>query len=87
MTAYNRHGFPVIECNYQPMILGGFRGQCPKPAAPSFRNISQQYFQNDARRDFIGEVFFFAVIVATTVAPLLSAASALSDLCRVFGQL
>jgi hypothetical protein len=86
ITALNKRRFPLIECNYQPMILDGFRGQCAKAPAPSFRNISRQYFQNDARRDFIGEVFFFAVIVGTTVAPLLSAASALSDLCRVFGQ-
>jgi hypothetical protein len=87
ITARSKRRFPLIECNYQSMILGGFRGQSAKPAAPPFRNISRQYFQNEARRDFIGEVFFFAVIVAASVAPLLSAASALCNLCRVFGQL
>jgi len=86
-TSCNIQRFPLIDWNYQPMTIGGYRGQCANPAAPSFRNISRQYFQNDARRDFIGEVFFFAAIVATTVAPLLSAASALTELCRVFGQL
>jgi len=87
ITSCNSQRFPLIDWNYQPMTIVGYRGECAKTEAPSFRNISRQYFQNDARRDFIGEAFFFAAIVATTVAPLLSAASALTELCRAFGQL
>jgi hypothetical protein len=87
ITARNSRRFPLIDWNYQPMTLGRYRGQCARTEAPSFRNISRQYFQKEARRDFVGEVFFFAAIVATAVAPLLSTASALTELCRAFGQL
>jgi hypothetical protein len=87
ITSCNSQRFPLIDWNYQPMTIGGYRGQCTKTEAQSFRDISRQYFQNDARRDFIGEAFFFAAVVVTAAAPLLSTASALTELCRAFGQL
>jgi len=87
LTTRNSRKFPLIDCYYQAITLGGCRGQCAKTDTPSFRNISRQYFQNDARRDFIGEAFFFAVIVATIAVSLLNTASALTELCRAFGQL
>jgi hypothetical protein len=86
MTTRSDKRFPLIECNYHSAMLSGYRGHCAKPAAPSFRNISRQYFQREARRDFIGEAFFFVAIVATAVAPFLSTASALTELCRALGQ-
>jgi hypothetical protein len=85
ITAPKGQRFPLIDWNYQPTRLGGYRGQCAKTEAPSFRNISRQYFQNDARRDFIGEAAFFAAIVITAAAPLFSTASAIGELCRAIG--
>jgi hypothetical protein len=87
ITARNSARFPLIDCNYQAITLDGYRGQRVKTDPPSFRNISRQYFQKEARRDFIGEAFLFAAIVATAVAPLLSTASALTELCRAIAQL
>jgi hypothetical protein len=82
------HGrFPLTDCNYNSIILTGYRGQCAKPKAPSFRNISRQYFENEARHDFIGEAVLFAMLAITAVVPLVSAAYAVSELCRAFGQL
>jgi hypothetical protein len=49
---------------------------------PSFRNISRHYFQKEARRDFVSEAFLFALMIVLAAAPLLSTASALSELCR-----
>jgi len=85
ISARNKRRFPLIDCNYQPMIFGGFRGQCPKAAAPSFRNISRQYFQGQARRDFVSEAFFFVAMVLIAAAPFFSTASAIGDLCRAIG--
>jgi hypothetical protein len=87
ITARNKRRFPLIDCNYQPTMLGGYRGQCAKPEAPSFRNISRQYFQGEARRDFVSEAFFFVAMVLIATAPFLSTASALTELCRAIGQL
>jgi hypothetical protein len=82
LTARNRRSFPLVECNYQPMRLSGYQARCARTDAPSFRNISRQYFQKEARRDFVGEAFLFAAMVALAAAPLLSTASALSEFCR-----
>jgi hypothetical protein len=87
ITARNHRRFPLVEWNYQPVMLGGYRSRCIKSEAPSFRNISHEYFHKEVRRDFVGEVIIFAVIAATAVAPLLSTASALSEFCRAIGQL
>ena len=82
LTARNRRSFPLVECNYQPMRLSGYQARCARSDAPSFRNISRQYFQKEARRDFVGEAFLFAVTIVLAAAPLLSTASALSEFCR-----
>jgi hypothetical protein len=87
ITAAKSQRFPLIDWNYQPMTLGGHRGQSAKIEPPSFRNISRQYFQGEARRDFVSEAFFFVAMVLIAAAPLLSTASALSELSRAIGQL
>jgi hypothetical protein len=87
ITARNGRTFPLIDCNYQPMTLEECQGRCVKIEAPSFRNISRQYFEKEARRDFVGEAFFFVAMILIAAAPLFSTASALTELCRAFGQL
>jgi hypothetical protein len=86
ITARNSRRFPLIDCNYQPMTLEECQGRCVKIEAPSFRNISRQYFENEARRDFVGEAFFFVAMILIAAAPLLSTASALSEFCRAISQ-
>jgi hypothetical protein len=84
-TARNGRGFPLVEFSYQ----SGFRGYqpgCANTVAPAFRNISSQYFQQEAPRDFIGEACLFAAIIVTAAAPFFSTASALTDFCRAIGQ-
>ena len=82
LTARNRRSFPLVECNYQPMTLNGYQARCARIETPSFRNISRQYFQKEARRDFVGEALLFAIMIVLAAAPLLSTASALSEFCR-----
>ena len=82
LTARNRRRFPLVEYNYQPTRLSGYQARCARSDAPSFRNISRQYFQKEARRDFVGEAFLFAVMIVLAAVPLLSTASALSEFCR-----
>jgi hypothetical protein len=84
-TARNSRSFPLVEFHYQPGRLG-YQPRCAKNAAPAFRNISSQYFQREARRDFIGEACLFVAIVVTAAAPFFSTASALADFCRAIGQ-
>jgi hypothetical protein len=83
----NHTSFPLTDCNYYSVTLSGHCGHCAKPPATSFRNISRQYFQNEARYDFVSEAILFAMLVITAAVSLVSAAYAGSELCRAFGQL
>jgi len=83
-TTRNGRSFPLVEFHYQPGFLG-YQSRCAS-VVPAFRNISNEYFQYQARRDFIAEAIFFVAIVLTAAAPLFSTASALTDFCRAIGQ-
>jgi hypothetical protein len=87
MSARSEKRFPLTDCNYHSVTLGAYRGRCAKAAVPSFRNISRQYFQKEARREFVGEALLFAMLIVTAAAPLVSGAYAILDLCRAFGAL
>src|SRR6266496_2366507 len=63
LTALKR--FPLTDYNYHSVTISGYRGRCAKSAPPSFRNISRQYFQNEARRDFVCEAVVFAMLIIT----------------------
>ena len=83
--AGNSRSFPLVEFSYQPGKLSGYQPRCAQNAALSFRNISSQYFQREARRDFVGEACLFVAIIVTAAAPLFNTASALTEFCRAFG--
>ena len=82
LTTSSCRSFPLVDCNYQPMRLSGYQAGRARIEAPSFRNISRQYFQKEARRDFVGEALLFAIMIVLAAAPLFSTASALSEFCR-----
>lgn len=79
--------FPLIDCNYRPMTLDGYRARCVRTRRPDFQHISREYFQNEARHDFLVEAVCFVLIIITAAAPLVSAANAVVDLCRAFSPL
>jgi hypothetical protein len=87
MSARSEKRFPLTDCNYHSVTLRAYRGRCAKAAVLSFRNISRQYFQKEARREFVGEALLFAMLIVTAAAPLVSGAYAILDLCRAFGAL
>ncbi|HJT45656.1 MAG TPA: hypothetical protein VJ721_05215 [Chthoniobacterales bacterium] len=67
--------FPLIEFNYQSFSLDRFNGggSGNKPRA-SFFDISRDYFQREARRNFLGEVAFFLVFTAVLVGSVIEVA-------------
>jgi hypothetical protein len=85
LTGHKR--FPLTDYNYQSMTISGYRGRCAKSVAPSFRNISRHYFQNEARHDFVGEAIVFAMLIIISTVAVASAAQAAVQLCRAFGAL
>jgi hypothetical protein len=85
-TARYSRSFPLVESNYQPMRLSRYQAGCGKSLPPAFHKISSNYFQGEARRDFVGELCLFVAIIVTSAVPMFSAASALTELCRAIGQ-
>jgi len=50
--------------------------------ARSFWNIAGDYFQNEARQDFLGEAALWAVLALTAFLPLISNAHAVMESVR-----
>lgn len=77
--------FPLTDCHYHSVALGGHNHNCAQAGVPSFRNISREYFKNEARNSFVGEAMFFAMIVLTAALPMLNGAYALAHFIRAIG--
>ncbi len=69
--------FPLIESNYQTFSLDRFSGGSTGSSPPSFLNISRDYFQREARRNFVAEVAFFLVLAAILAGALIEGAIAI----------
>lgn len=75
---------PQIEFSYQATSMGG---RCFGSQRPSFRSISQDYFNKEARPSFAGEAALFTLILLTAAVPILNSVSAVFQLIRSFGTL
>ena len=74
--------FPVTDYAYQSLILDEFRGRSVRACGPSFRSISDNYFNNEARQTFTGEAAFFVAIIATATWPIVQNMHAMIDFVR-----
>ena len=69
-----RKQFPVTDCNYQAFSPGRFGSGLPDKPAPSFLNISREYFRYEARRYFLAEAAFFLAFAAILALTFVSGA-------------
>jgi hypothetical protein len=80
--------FPITDCEYQaPSYFDRSGGHCANVPAPSFRNISRDYFRNEARYTFASEATLFALITVTAALAIASGAVAAIDFLRTLGYL
>ncbi len=79
--------FPLTDCSYHIAAIPQFQGGCARRELPSFRNISGEYFRNEARGEFLNEAIAFGAIIVTAAVPILSNMHALSDFLRAIGRL
>ena len=88
-SARRRYGgnFPKTDFNYHNALAGCGAGRGATFRAPSFRDISRDYLNREARNDFLTEAAFFAMIVITAALPLLNSAHAVAGLVRSLGVL
>jgi hypothetical protein len=74
--------FPVTDYAYQAVVLDGFRGRSVRTCEPSFRSISENYFNSEARQNFVSEAAFFVAIIATATWPIVQNLHAMIDFVR-----
>jgi hypothetical protein len=76
--------FPKTDYSFQTASVANGTGRCVGARRPSFRAISQKYFENEAPRIFASEATLFAVIAVTSALPIFNSAIALVHLVRAF---
>ena len=80
--------FPITDCDYQASsYIDRSGGHCANVPTPSFRNISRDYFRNEARYTFASEAALFGLITVTAGLAIASGAVAAIDLLRALGYL
>ena len=70
----NGRPFPITNCNYQTFSLDRHYGGSAGNSAPSFLNISREYFRYEARRNFLAEAAFFLALAAILALTFISGA-------------
>ena len=78
---------PKTDYSFQGASAANGGSRCFGSCRPSFRAISQDYFRNEARRNFAGEAALFVVIVMTAAVPIFNSVNALAHLVRSFAAL
>ena len=79
--------FPQIEQNYQSPTL---RGSCGSPAkfrGPSFFELSNKYFAEEAPRSFVGDTAIFSALIVTALLPIVNSVQAVAALIHTLGVL
>ena len=65
--------FPMTDFAFKASSFGDFSGRRRGDKFPSFRGISADYFETEARRHFVSEAAVFALIAATVAVPVFEA--------------
>ena len=83
ITNKSARKFPFVDYHYQTSTLGNFTGRCAKTSASkSLRDISRDYFDNEANHAFLGDAAVFGTLIATAAVPIIAGLTAVVELCR-----
>ena len=74
---------PKTDYAYQASAAN-MGGRCFGSPRPSFRSISKDYFNYEARQSFATEAALFSVIVMTAAVSLISSVAGMVHLVRAF---
>jgi hypothetical protein len=73
--------FPFVEYQYQASNLGNVTSRCSKLSS-SFRDVSRDYFDNEANHDFLSNAAIFVALITSALVPIAASASATVHLVR-----
>lgn len=81
----NNRNFPPTEQGYHTPTLTGGCGTPAKFRRPSFREISSEYFAEEAPRSFAVDAAIFTVLIATAMLPIVNGVRAVATLLQNSG--
>jgi hypothetical protein len=84
----NGRNFPRVDHAYQNATLRGSCGTATKfSRGPSFYQISNKYFADEAARTFLVDTGVFAALILTALLPIVNSVQAVATLIHSVGVL
>ncbi len=80
-------GLPKTDYQFQPDRNADFGDRCHGGPSPSFRGISQDYFNNEARGHFVSEASVFVLMLVTAAVSVIQGARGAMHILRAYGIL
>lgn len=80
-------GLPKIDRQFRANSISEFNGRCHGSPAPSFRRISEDYFNNEAPGHFVSEAAIFGLMLVTAAVPVIEGARGAVQFLRAIGVL
>jgi hypothetical protein len=78
-TQTNARKFPLVDYHYHAPILNGSSAPRLK-TSKSLRDISRDYFDAEADREFVSETAVFTTLIVTAIMPIVTGISAVLQL-------
>jgi hypothetical protein len=80
-TQLNARNFPLVDYDYQAPMLNGSSVRCLQ-TSKSLRDISRDYFDAEANREFTTEAAVFGTLIVMAIVPIMTGMSAVVQLLR-----
>ena len=71
--------FPLVDYHYQASMLNGSSATCLQ-TSKSLRDITRDYFDAEADREFLSEAAVFAALIVMAIMPIVTGISAVFQL-------
>lgn len=78
-TKPNGRKFPLVHYHYQAPMLNGSSAPCVQ-TSKSLRDITRDYFDAEANREFLSEALVFTALIAMAIMPIVTGVSAMLQL-------
>lgn len=75
----NARKFPLVDYHYHGSMLNGSSAPCLQ-TSKSLRNITRDYFDAEADREFISEAAVFSALIVMAIMPIVTGISAMLQL-------
>ena len=78
-TQPNARKFPLVDYHYHAPMLNGSSARCLQ-TSKSLRDITRDYFDAEANREFISEAAVFIALIGMAIMPIVTGISAVLQL-------